>query len=408
MRSQQCFFDRERQCHVCFEEKYNFEDKERVLGEQKEIYFAPLEGITGYIFRNLYEKRYGHGAIAKYFMPFITPNHTKGLKTREKQDVAPENNSTLHAVPQILTNRADDFLRMEKYLMEKGYQEINLNLGCPSGTVVSKRKGAGALENLIDLDRLLHGIFTGKEPETQISIKTRLGMYEPEEFDGILRIYEQYPISELIIHARVREEYYKGKPHRDVFQRACQVSSHSLCYNGDLFSLTDFQKACEEMPTVHKFMIGRGFLKMPDLIHAIAMDPIFVDTKFESRQWQQGGRNEDREYTASSTCQKNRENILRMENLVNQQKEQQTVASDADRLCQLHAFIQELQEAYQNAYQGNGEQATLFKMKELWSYLGQTLEGVDKPLKMIRKTRKLSEYESAVAEIFTCATIKPL
>ena len=177
------------------------------------FYLAPLEGITGYIYRNALHDFYGTG-IDKYFMPFLAPHTKRSFNAKEKNDILPEHNKDLYAVPQILTNNASDFLRIEKDLRALGYEEININLGCPSGTVVSKGRGAGFLAKKDELDAFLEEIF--EKTEGKISLKTRIGVEEPEEFYELLEIYNQYPLEELIIHPRVQKELYQGKPHREM------------------------------------------------------------------------------------------------------------------------------------------------------------------------------------------------
>ena len=96
---------------------------------------APLEGVTTWIYRSACHRHFV--PAHRYFTPFIAPNMNKGINTRERNDVLPEHNQGLSLVPQILTNRADYFLTTCRDLAELGYEEVNLNLGCPSGTVVA-------------------------------------------------------------------------------------------------------------------------------------------------------------------------------------------------------------------------------------------------------------------------------
>lgn len=171
-------------------------------------YLAPMEGITGYIYRNAYEKFFHN--IDKYFTPFIVANKSKSLKTKELRDVLPENNKCMNIVPQILTNDSEDFIITSKRLQQLGYNEVNLNLGCPSGTVVSKNRGSGFLALRDELDRFLEEIFTLEN--MKISIKTRIGKDSPEEFYELIKIYNKYPLEELIIHPRTRNDFYGNKP----------------------------------------------------------------------------------------------------------------------------------------------------------------------------------------------------
>ena len=167
------------------------------------LYLAPLEGITGWIYRSAVHKCFG--GFDKYFVPFIRPNQMGHLSAREKKDILPAHNAGMRAVPQVLTNQAEDFIRTAARLKEYGYEEINLNLGCPSKTVVTKKRGAGFLSEPERLEAFLDDIFD-KCP-TRISVKTRLGMEDPGEFAHLLEIYNKYPMEELIIHPRVHKDF---------------------------------------------------------------------------------------------------------------------------------------------------------------------------------------------------------
>ena len=127
-----------------------------------DIYFAPLEGITGFAYRNVHRQFFGD-EIDKYFSPFAAPNYTHHFKTREREDIEPANNEGLRLVPQILTNRAEDFLWAAEEMYAMGYREINLNLGCPMPTVVKKGRGSGQLGDLDALDLFLEQICEGMQ-----------------------------------------------------------------------------------------------------------------------------------------------------------------------------------------------------------------------------------------------------
>ena len=177
------------------------------------FYLAPMEGLTGYIYRNTYEKFFGN--IDKYFTPFITSNASTSLKTKELRDLLPENNKGLNIVPQILTNSSEGFLNTCTKLEKLGYENVNLNLGCPSGTVVSKSRGSGFLIKTEQLDRFLEEIFNGSN--MSISIKTRLGKHDSDEMYDLLEIYNKYPVQELIVHPRTQKDFYNNKPNLEIF-----------------------------------------------------------------------------------------------------------------------------------------------------------------------------------------------
>lgn len=302
-------------------------------------YLAPLEGITGYIFRNTLREVFGD--VDKCFTPFIAPNENRPMNTRERTDVLPERNEGVFLVPQILTNRADHFLTTAREIAEMGYEEINLNLGCPSGTVVSKKRGAGFLSELEMLEAFLEEIYD-KCP-VKISIKTRLGIYEPEEFYEILEIYEKFPVSELIIHPRVQKDFYKNKPRMEVFRQAAGRSRHSVCYNGDLFSILDIEEFRKDFPDIDCVMIGRGALRNPAIFRML----------------------------------------------------REKGAPDVEELRHFHDLL--VERYYERMAD---DRNVLFKMKELWSYLIDSFDDAEKYGKKIRKAQKLADYKEVVRQLF--------
>lgn len=304
------------------------------------LYFAPLEGITGYIFRNAFNTAF-EPKIDKYFSPFISPGVNQPLTPKELRDIHPDNNMGMTLIPQILANNADDFLLATKHIKQLGYDEVNLNLGCPSGTVVAKKKGSGLLGELDMLDRMLDKIYS--QTDMKVSVKTRIGKESPEEFPEILDILAKYPVHELIVHPRVRSEFYKGKPHMESFELAVEKDFLSLGYNGDILTVEDFNHIESSYPAVDSIMIGRGFLRNPSLANMIT----------------DGGEPDMRA-------------IKKFHDLL------------------LEAYVEEM----------SGERPVLFKMKELWCYLIDMFEDADKQAKKIRKCEKLSIYKEIAEEMF--------
>ncbi|MFW2491848.1 tRNA dihydrouridine synthase [Clostridium chromiireducens] len=228
-------------------------------------YLAPMEGITGYVYRNSYRRFFNN--IDKYFTPFIVPNESKNLNTKEFKDVLPENNKGINIIPQILTNDSKGFITTSRKLQKLGYNEVNLNLGCPAGTVVSKNRGSGFLAKREELDMFLDEIF--KIDDMKISIKTRIGKDSPDEFYELIKIYNKYPIEELIIHPRTQKDFYGNKPNLKVFEDALSLSNNTICYNGDIFTVDDHDNLRKTFPKVEAIMIGRGILANPGLIDTI-------------------------------------------------------------------------------------------------------------------------------------------
>lgn len=304
------------------------------------IYLAPLEGITNHIYRNAYSKIYGH--VDKYFAPFISPSEKVPMTPREKRDVDPENNNGICMVPQILTCRSDLFIEAAKELHDMGYKEIDLNLGCPSGTVCAKGKGAGFLPETLALQRFLDAIYSyAGEAGIQISIKTRLGFYDPDEFYDLVDIFNTFPVSELIVHPRIRGDFYKGDTRKEYFAYALEHSNASLVYNGNIFASKDY----EELTTLlHKdldpVMLGRGLISDPSLADKL------------------------KGYTTETDLIKFRR---LHDTLYNEYKE--IMSPDIN---------------------------ILHKMRELWSYWQVLFDGNERDIKRIIKAKKCSEYEDVV------------
>ena len=245
------------------------------------IYLAPLENITTIEYRNTLHEFFGD-SIDRYYMPFFMPHIKISLDEKDRRQLDRERNKVSCLIPQIITDRAEDFRRMAEGIIQMGYTEINLNIGCPSKRVASKGRGAGLLRRKEYLDHFLCELYEGNNID--VSVKTRLGMYEAEEFYELLEIYNKYPIKELTIHARTGVEKYSGRPHKEYFLYALKHSKNPVSYNGDIVTVEDYhdlmsmiEEHCpaetysqERMPGL---MIGRGLLANPALAREIKGGP---------------------------------------------------------------------------------------------------------------------------------------
>ena len=302
-------------------------------------YAAPLEGMTNYMWRRIHARIFG--GADRYFTPFVSPNATFKFQTKELDEL--RHNEGLPVIPQILTNSAEHFLWAAREMAEMGYTEINFNLGCPSGTVVAKRKGSGMLSYPDDLERMLEEIVAGLPAGMKLSVKTRVGKENPEEWDRLLSLYRQFPLSELIVHPRVQKEFYRGHARRELMAQTLADAPWPVCYNGDVFSPQD--AACVEAayPALDSLMMGRGLMADPALLRRI-----------------KGGAPAARE--------------------------------------ELRAYHDALWEAYRARL--GGDLNAIYRMRELWNYLSGSFEDTDKFLKKVRKAKEGSEYLSAVAQLF--------
>lgn len=227
--------------------------------------FAPMEGLTTMMYRRLHHKYFT--GVDRYYTPFLSPSREHMFTARELREILPENNRDMNVIPQVLTKVPADFLWAAGELHAMGYKEINLNLGCPSGTVTAKGKGAGMLKDPKILDAFLDEIFE-KSP-CAISIKTRLGLEDPEEFGPILEIYNKYPIRELTIHPRIRRDFYKHPVRPKEFEKALAASVHPTGYNGDILRPADYEACVQRFPQISAVMIGRAMISDPFLAEKI-------------------------------------------------------------------------------------------------------------------------------------------
>ena len=225
-------------------------------------YFAPMEGLTDSIYRLQHHRFFG--GVDRYYMPFFSPTIHRTLTSKETRELPRADSVPFTVVPQVMTKCAEDFLWAAEVVRDLGYNEINLNIGCPSGTVVAKGKGSGMLRDLEELTKFFDSIFAVSS--LPVTVKTRIGLESPEEFPAVLELYNRYPIKELTIHPRVRKQFYEGQVHREWFTYAMQHSTIPLCFNGDIRTLSDVSILQEEYPGLNAVMIGRGLIADPGML----------------------------------------------------------------------------------------------------------------------------------------------
>lgn len=298
---------------------------------------APLDGITKSVFRRVWSQHFG--GADRLFIPFFSPTPQHLLTPRDLRELEPL--PGLRQVPQVMTCKAEDFLWAAEAVKDLGYDEVNLNLGCPSGTVTAKGKGAGFLARPQELDRFFDTVFS--RAPLPVSVKTRLGVQSPEEFGPLLEIYNRYPIACLIIHPRVQREKYRGPIHRDVFAMALTESRNPVCGNGDLRTVAECRAFEAAFPQAEHVMIGRGAVADPALLRKLRGGPA-------------ASREELRDFTAA------------------------------------------LYRAYQDFYGQAGPASQ--RMKEVWFYLIHLFEDGERYGGRMRRSRGAAEYERIEAEIF--------
>ena len=326
------------------------------------FYFAPLEGVTDRFFRAIHAKLFSDSAPDAYFAPFFTPTIDTPITDRDRAAVLPANNAGVPLIPQIMSNTPETFLCGARELYDMGYRTVNLNLGCPSGTVTARGRGAGFLSDPDALDRFFDGVFSDLlfSPHgggMTLSVKTRLGVFSPDEFYDILPVYNRYPIHELILHPRVRKEMYKGDVHTDMTVYTDQNTALPLCVNGDLFTVSDLADISSALGhTPHAIMLGRGAVSNPML-------------------FAQG-----RAYFAGESVP----------------------PTDKGRI---YAFYEALREDAVSRL--SGERHVLFRMKELFAYWIVLFADAESHRRRLRKAATLAEFRTAAESLFADCELYP-
>lgn len=230
-----------------------------------DIRFAPMEGLTDAIYRRTHSQHFT--GVTKYYIPFISPTQHHVFTPKELRAIGPEYNAGVSVVPQILAKDAEHFLWAAGEMQQMGYEEVNLNIGCPSGTVTAKGKGAGMLRDLVALDAFLNAV-CARTP-IAVSVKTRIGFESPDEWPEILEVLSEYPLKEIVVHPRTRTGFYKvGTLHPDTFAMAAKQNL-KLVYNGDLFTAEQCAMIRAIYPDTPQ-MLGRGLVCNPALAREAA------------------------------------------------------------------------------------------------------------------------------------------
>lgn len=306
-------------------------------------YAAPMEGLTDRIWRQVHQKWFGAAdAPMRYYAPFLSPPENRVLIPKKMAELAPEANAGTVVIPQLLAKDGELAAWMIGEVRKLGYTEVNLNFGCPSGTVTAKGKGAGMLRDPARLDAFLDAVFSAVEGP--VSVKTRIGVQKPEEFAALLDIYNRYPICELTIHPRVMKQLYRGQADRAAFAAALPECRMPVCYNGDVTTPEELHALEAEFPQLSGIMVGRGLIADPALFRRA-----------------RGGAPASRE--------------------------------------ELRGYCDDLYHGYTEAF--GAASCAVSRMKAHWFYLIHRFEGADPLEKPLRKAREGWEYETVVNQIFT-------
>ncbi|MDA8161179.1 MAG: tRNA-dihydrouridine synthase family protein [Desulfobacteraceae bacterium] len=313
------------------------------------IILAPVMGITDHLYRTAFARHFTgvEGAMA----PFVSSVRARSVRPGYLKDLLPAHNQLLPLVPQILSNDPDDFLFLARLIRDLGYPVVNWNLGCPSPTVVNKRRGSGLLPFPDDIRRFLDLVTAGL-PAGALSIKLRLGLNQADEIEALWPALNSYPLAQVIVHPRLGRQLYAGQVDLAAFDRCQAHCRHHLVYNGDIRTGEDFQDRRRRFPGIESWMLGRGLLSDP-----------FLAAELQTF------------HNPSLKCHR-----------------------DIAIVKQFHA---ELYEGYRRVLSGPAH--LLDRMKGHWQYLAENFVHPDQTRKTIHKTKTTDHYLDAVRRLFDSA-----
>jgi tRNA-dihydrouridine synthase B len=307
------------------------------------VYQAPLQGFTDFDFRRALAESFG--GIDKFFIPYLSFGKGREIKKSQLREVFPENNRSLPVVPQVLFSDQVELFDLITILIDYGYQEINLNLGCPYPMATNRGRGSAWLEKPEVLNEILQQLYEKCFP-VKFSVKMRAGITNDQNFKSVLEVLNQFQLEEVIFHPRTASQMYDGKANPQLFAEAISQVKHPLVYNGDIFSVADLQELKKLLPEQNSWMIGRGLLTNPALAAQLK------DEVFEPKAlW-----------------------------------------------IKMREFHDQLLEAYSARLQGDGH--IVMKMSQFWTYFSESFENPHKAMKLVKKSSSLLKYNAAVTEIF--------
>ena len=309
----------------------------------EKIYQAPLQGFTDFTYRNILNEVYG--GVSKYFIPYLSYGKGKEIKKSQLKEILPEHNKALPAIPQVLFSDSTELFELLTILIDNGYTEINLNLGCPYPMATNRGRGAAWLEKPEALNQTLGELF-GKGLNSKFSVKMRAGMTNSQDAKAVFEVLNHFPLEEIIFHPRTAKQMYDGKADPLLFAEAMAMVKHPLVYNGDLFSEAGFLELKALLPHQHSWMTGRGLLMDPSL--ALRLNGVAMDEKLRKQKMKE--------------------------------------------------FHDQLFHQYSERLQGSGH--LLARMNQFWSYFSYSFENQHKAMKLVKKSSSVLKYNAAVVEIF--------
>ena len=224
------------------------------------IHFAPLQGYTDDVYRRIHHELMG--GIHTYYTPFLRMEGG-GVRSKDMRDIRPEFNEGVPVVPQIIVKSMKEFEFLTKIVEEKGYDRVDINMGCPFPLQAKHGRGSGLLAHVDIVEEIAKAI--ASKFELKFSVKMRLGWENADEWRPVLDILNEIPLEQITLHPRIGTQQYKGTVNMEAFDEFYALCKHPIIYNGDVTSIKDIQNLEEKYPKLAGVMIGRGLLTRPSL-----------------------------------------------------------------------------------------------------------------------------------------------
>lgn len=231
------------------------------------LYLAPIQGYTNSSFRELIVKK--NGNVDKVFSPFVDAKRYRKEGDKVVKDIVRTIDKTQHLVPQVLGSNAEDIKAVLCRFKELGFEEANINMGCPFPPVANKQMGSGLIPFPEKIDEILAAAFT---VGIKVSVKVRLGWQSNNELEAVVPILNKYDLAEVIIHPRNGKQQYKGDVDMDAFAHIAPQIKAPVGYSGDISTVEQLKQLQKQFPYVDSWMIGRGAISNPLIFKAISED----------------------------------------------------------------------------------------------------------------------------------------
>lgn len=238
--------------------------KENFWSELPRPFFilAPMEDVTDIVFRHVVSEAARPDVFYTEFTNTESFCHPEGIHSVRGRLTFSEDEQPI--VAHIWGDKPDHFREMSIGMAEMGFKGIDLNMGCPVANVAGKGKGSGLI---LRPERAAEIIQAAKAGGLPVSVKTRLGYYDIEEWrDWLKHVFEQ-DIANLSIHLRTRKEMSKVDAHWELIEAIKNLRDEIapntlLTINGDIPDRKTGLELAEKYG-IDGVMIGRGIFNNP-------------------------------------------------------------------------------------------------------------------------------------------------